>query len=92
MFAAVALQRIDVDWGQPRHEQLWPQLSGHPTSGKTQSEFRGLRKKIPGLTEDLFYELFVFNHKTGARHYLDLKEAATWVLTCTQGSTPSSSR
>ena len=52
-----------------------------------------MRKKIPVLTEEVFYELFgsysastieVLNHKTGARRYFELKDAAAWILTCTQ--------
>ena len=79
----------DIDWAHPLHEQLWPQLSGHPTIGKPESDFRLLRKKIPLLTKEVFYELFhsyqessieVVNPKNDARHYLDLKEAAAWIL------------
>ena len=48
-----------------------------------QSELRVLRKKIPELSKDLSYNLFnsyqvstieVFNQKTGAKHYVDLKK------------------
>ena len=80
----------DIDWAQPLYKQLWwPQLSGHPTAGKTEAEFGVLHQKIPIRREDLFYELFhsyqessveVVNHKTDSRYYLDLKEAAASFL------------
>ena len=53
--------------------QLWPQLEGHPTNGKSESGLKLARKQVPGLTT-------VVNRKTHARHYVDLKEAATWIL------------
>ena len=34
----------DIDWAQPLHKQLWPQL----TARRTEAEFRVLRQKIPG--------------------------------------------
>ena len=65
------------------------QLSCHPTEGKSEAKFRVLRQQIPVLTDELFYNLFcsyqesvveVVNYKTDARHCLEIKEAAAWIL------------
>ena len=84
---------MDISWAQPLHEQLLPQLSGHPTSGKSESEFHLLRKKTPVLTGETFHSLFpncqastmeVVNPKIEARHYVELKEAAATILSAIQ--------
>ena len=48
----------DIDWQQLLHGQLWPQLEGHPTSGKSDSDFKVLRKQIPVLIEEQFNKIF----------------------------------
>ena len=79
----------DIDWAHPLHEQLWPNLSGCPTPGKSEAEFRLLRKQIPMLTEEQFHNLFpnyqassieVVNPTTDARRYVELREVAAWIL------------
>ena len=47
----------DIDWAQSM-SSFGHSFQVYPTSGKPESEFRELRKKIPLLTEDVFYELF----------------------------------
>ena len=70
----------DIDWKQPLHEQLWPELEGHPTHGKPNSDFKLLRKQVPVLTEEQFNKIYpsrehstitVVNRKAHAWHYVD---------------------
>ena len=83
----------DIDWSKPLHEQVKPRLWGQPSLEKTPADFRLLRQLVPKLQEEAWPELVrtheassteVFDPKLNSRTYLDLKEAATYILACPQ--------
>ena len=79
----------DIEWNRPLDEQLEPQRSGEPSSKKSFDELRALRKRVPKLDNATFKAIFpgkeqsritVVNKTTFAHHYVNLQEAAAWIL------------
>ena len=68
----------DIDWNL--HEQLKPRLWGHPDETSPQlseEDFHDIMRKGSG-------SLKVYDPKRNTRYILDLKEAASYILTCPQ--------
>ena len=83
---------VDITWDFPLHEQLEPQLSGGPDPAKTQTDLRAIRRQIPKMTEQNFKDIFPGDEQSTitvvlqnySRHYVQLQEAATWILNAVQ--------
>ena len=76
----------DIDWRRPLKEQLAPNLKGGPDKTKPFEELCMLRNNIPEMTDDTFQQIFPSDNiqcvtqKTGGRHFIHPREAATWIL------------
>ena len=76
----------DIDWRVPLKQQLEPNLKGGPDKCKTFEELCMLRNNIPKMNDDTFQQIYPSDNilcvkqKTGARHFIHMREAAAWVL------------
>ena len=76
----------DINWSRPLKEQLEPNLTGGPDKTKTFDELCMLRSNIPKLDDHGFQLIYpsdniiCITQKTGARHFIHMREAAAWVI------------
>ena len=76
----------DIDWSRPLKEQLEPNFTGGPDKLKTFEELCMLRSNIPKMNDDTFQQIYLSGkiicviQKTSGRHFIHMREAATWVL------------
>ena len=78
----------DIDWNYRLKDQLEPQLTGGPDPKKTFEELCFLRNRIPKMNDEGFDKIFPGTEhcilcaaqKTGARHFIHMLEAASWII------------
>ena len=81
-----AKSKNDINWNQPRWEQLAPVLKGGPDPSKSHSELRAIRSKVPEMTNALFNGIFPEDNvitavqKNHGVHKIHMSEPAAWVL------------
>ena len=76
----------DIDWNYHLSEQLEPNFKGGPREYTSFEDLCMLRKQIPKMDDHGFKQIYPNDNvicvvqKTSGRHFIHMREAATWVL------------